>query len=103
MRIKKINRERLQSVFLWLTKSMDGFESESMADKLVFKLIQGLWKRVRNRLETGKVIHDFTLNEQEAMALYVWFQWMCDEMAIAYMYETMYMREIYHSIDKKYA
>ncbi|MGY3054352.1 hypothetical protein ACVWYG_002559 [Pedobacter sp. UYEF25] len=100
-----LNREKLTRVHEMVTLLLNDYPAGDAAEKLIDALINKVRLKMRNKLDkmSFKNCYSFSIPQEEAMALFIWFgQMEAVVQPTDYIFEKNVLQDIINQIDREY-
>ncbi len=100
----KLNRSRLDGMYVLIDHLLSAYKPKDKAEKLLGLLVEKVWIKMRNRLQTYKPNDTYSvlLSPEEAIAFAIWFDQQAIDRTI-FQYECNVATQLLHEIDRLYS
>lgn len=103
----KLNRTQLEGLLVLIQNGLEITPEDTMADKLIKALMRSIAERLSKKVEKVRMDvkqpKSFTMNDNESMTLYCWYNMMRVDLESDYQYEVIVTDQIFNLIDQHYA
>ncbi|MEQ8547605.1 MAG: hypothetical protein RIC03_06830 [Cyclobacteriaceae bacterium] len=102
----KLTKTQLEGLLLIVNVGLN-IEPEDIPERLVALLMEKFADRLTKKVKKVRTRTDqttsMTINDQEALTLYCWYQHVSEQLRYEYAYEVMVADRLFNDIDREYA